>query len=171
MRDYRERLYVPVAWWLLAIPTILILGGTLYAGLPWPWPIIIFAAFTVGCAAPLIALGRATIEVGDGLLRAGKDVLLLAAVSEVVALDEKQSMRLRGPRADPAALLYSRPYLKESVYLALSDGCAAGPGSAWGQRSPLLAGGHQAPRRAGRGHRTPPGSRGARASGMMARRG
>ena len=43
MRDYRERLYVPLVWWLLAIPTILILGGTLYAGLPWPWPIIIFA--------------------------------------------------------------------------------------------------------------------------------
>jgi len=121
MHDYRERLYVPLAWWLLAIPTVLILGGTLYAGLPWPWPIIIFAALTVGCAAPLISLGRATIEVSDGMLRAGKAVLPLAAVSEVVALDEKQSMRLRGPRADPAAVLYSRPYLKESVYLALDD--------------------------------------------------
>ena len=59
MRDYRERLYVPLVWWLLAIPTILILGGTLYAGLPWPWPVIIFAGLTVICAAPLIGLGQA----------------------------------------------------------------------------------------------------------------
>ena len=127
MRDYRERLYVPLAWWLLAIPTILIFGGTLYAGLPWPWPVIIFAGFTVGCAVPLIALGQATIEVDDGLLRAGKAVLPLAAVSEVVVLDEKQSTRLRGPRADPAAVLYSRPYLKESVYLALGDDAQHAP--------------------------------------------
>jgi Protein of unknown function (DUF3093) len=128
MRDYRERLYVPVAYWLLAIPSILILGGTLYAGLPWPWPIISFAVITVICIAPLINFGRATVEVGDGMLRAGKFVLPLAAVSEVVVLDEKQSMRLRGPRADPAAVLYSRPYLKESVYLAVADGAQQSTG-------------------------------------------
>jgi hypothetical protein len=121
MHDYRERLYVPLAYWLLAIPSILILGGTLYAGLPWPWPIISFAIITAICVVPLIALGRGTVEVGDGTLRAGKNVLPLAAVSEVVVLDEKQSTRLRGPRADPAGVLYSRPYLKESVYLALAE--------------------------------------------------
>ena len=47
-------------------------------------------------------------------------MLALSAVGEVVALDEKQSTRLRGPQADPAARLYLRPYLKESVYVALS---------------------------------------------------
>ena len=41
MRDYRERLHVPLAWWLLALPIVLILGVTLYAGLAGPWPIII----------------------------------------------------------------------------------------------------------------------------------
>ncbi len=46
----------------------------------------------------------------------------LAAVNNVVALDERQTARLRGPGADPAAYLYSRPYLKRSVYLALEDG-------------------------------------------------
>ena len=51
MRDYRERLYVPLAWWLLAVPIVLILGGTLYAGLPWPWPIVIIGGLGAGCAA------------------------------------------------------------------------------------------------------------------------
>jgi hypothetical protein len=125
MRDYRERLYVPVAWWLLAVPIVLILGGTLYAGLPWPWPIVIIAGLAVGCAALLIAFGRGSVEVGDGVLRAGGAVLPLPAISEVVALDQRQTARLRGPRADPAARFYSRPYLKESVYLAVEPAASA----------------------------------------------
>jgi len=127
MRDYRERLHVPLAWWLLAVPIVLILGGTLYAGLPWPWPIVIIGGLGAGCAALLIALGRATVEVDDAALRTGGAVLPLTAISEVVALDERQSARLRGPRADPAARFYSRPYLKESVYVAV-DPAAQGDG-------------------------------------------
>ena len=139
MRDYRERLHVPLAWWVLAVPIVLILGGTLYAGLPWPWPIVIFGGLAAGCLALLISLGRATVEVDDGALRAGSAVLPLAAVSEVVALDEKQSTRLRGPRADPSAHFYSRPYLKESVYLAVDpavSGDAGGPYWLIGSRHP-----------------------------------
>ena len=120
MHDYRERLRVPLAWWLLAVPTVLILGATLFAGLAEPWPVIIMTGLAAGCAAFLITLGLATVEIRDGALRAGKAVLPLTAVSEVVSLDEKQTTRLRGPRADPAAHLYSRPYLKESVYLAVA---------------------------------------------------
>ena len=70
-------------------------------------------------------MGLATIEVRDGTLRAGKDALPLTTVSEVVVLDQNQTMRLRGPRADPAAHLYSRPFLKESVYLAVAPSEAA----------------------------------------------
>ncbi len=119
MHDYRERLHVPLAWWLLAVPTVLILGATLYAGLAEPWPIVIMAVLAAGCATMLITMGLATVEIGDGGLRAGTAVLPLTAISEVVTLDEKQTVRLRGPRADPAACLYSRPYLKESVYVAV----------------------------------------------------
>ena len=125
MRDYRERLYVPLAWWLLAVPIVLLLGGTLYAGLPWPWPIVIIGGLAAGCTALLIAFGWGTLEVGDGALRAGAAVLPLAAINEVVALDERQTARLRGPRADPAAHFYSRPYLKESVYVAVDPATSA----------------------------------------------
>ena len=120
MSDYRERLRVPLAWWLLAVPTVLILGATLYAGLAEPWPVIIMAGLTAVSVAFLIAMGLATIEVRDGSLRAGKAALPLTTVTEVVTLDENQTTRLRGPRADPAARLYSRPFLKESVYLGVA---------------------------------------------------
>jgi Protein of unknown function (DUF3093) len=122
MRDYRERLHVPLAWWLLALPIVVLLGGTLYAGLSWPWPIIIIGGLAAGCAAILVSLGWATVEVAGGTLRAGNAVLPLTAISKIIALDEKQTTRLRGPLADPSARLYSRPYLKESVYLAIDAG-------------------------------------------------
>jgi hypothetical protein len=127
MREYRERLHAPLAWWLLAVPCVLIIGGTLYAGLPWPWPILIIGGLAAGCAAILYSLGRGSVEVGDGAVRAGGHALPLAAISEVVPLDEQQTTRLRGARADPAARLYSRPYLKQSVYLAV-DPAAIGVG-------------------------------------------
>lgn len=131
MPDYRERLRVPLAWWLLAVPTVLILGATLFAGLAEPWPVLIMTGFAAGCAAFLIALGLATVEISDGALHAGRTELPLTSVGEVVSLDEKQTRLLRGPRADPAAHLYSRPYLKESVYLAVDATAlsrqAAGP--------------------------------------------
>ncbi len=137
MRDYRERLHVPLAWWLLAVPTVLIFGATIYAGLAEPWPVIIMAGLAAGCAALLIAMGLATVEIGDGTLRAGSAVLPLTAITEVVSLDEKQSARLRGPRADPAAYLYSRPYLKESVFVAV-DAAAGSAAPYWliGTRHP-----------------------------------
>ena len=136
MPDYRERLYVPFAWWLLAVPTVLILGATIYAGLSWPWPVVIVGGLAAGCAALLIALGRGSVEVGDGALRAGGAVLPLTAITEVVALGERQSTRLRGPRADPAAHLYSRPSLKASVYVAVDPAASAAPYWLIGTRHP-----------------------------------
>jgi len=101
------------------VPTVLILGATLYAGLPDPWPIIIMVGLAAGCAAILISWSLARVEIGGETLRAGSAVLPLTAISEVITLDEKQTTQMRGPRADPAARLYSRPYLKASVYLAV----------------------------------------------------
>ena len=119
MRDYRERLYVPVAWWLLGLPSALIIAVTVYAGLRGAWPFIIVGGLLGGCAAILITLGRGCVEVSADAVRAGGAALPLAAVREVVTLDEPQTIALRGPRADPAAYLYSRPFLRESVYLAV----------------------------------------------------
>jgi hypothetical protein len=136
MDDYRERLRVPLAWWLLAMPSALILGATLYAGLTGPWPVIILVILVAGCAVLLITMGLGTVAIRDGTLRTGDDVLPLTAVSEVICLDEKQTTRLRGPRADPAARLYSRPYLKESVYLAVEPSSASAPYWLIGTRRP-----------------------------------
>jgi hypothetical protein len=120
-RSYHERLLVPVSWWLLAVPVIAILGGEVYAGFGGWIPPVIYAVFIVVVAGFLLAWGATTIEVADGTLRAGQAELPLDKTSDVVPLDEKQAALLRGPKADPAAHLMLRPYLKRAVYIKLAD--------------------------------------------------
>lgn len=121
MRSYREHLRVPVSWWLLAIPSIVILGAEVWAGFGGFIPPLIYAVFTAVVAGFLLSWGATSIEVADGALRAGDATLPLSQAGEVVALDEKQAALLRGPRGDPAAHLMLRPYLKRAVYIGLAD--------------------------------------------------
>jgi Protein of unknown function (DUF3093) len=121
VRSYHERLLVPVSWWLLAVPVIAILGGEVYAGFGGWVPPVIYAVFVAVVAGFLLAWGATTIEVADGTLRAGQAELPLDRAAEVVPLDEKQAALLRGPKADPAAHLMLRPYLKRAVYIRLAD--------------------------------------------------
>ncbi len=121
MRSYREHLRVPVSYWLLAVPSIVILGAELYAGFGGFIPPLIYAVFTAVVAGFLLSWGGTSIEVANGTLRAGHATLPLRQVGDVVPLDEKQAALLRGPRADPAAHLMLRPYLKRAVYIALAD--------------------------------------------------
>jgi hypothetical protein len=121
MRSYREHLRVPVSWWLLAIPSIVILGAEVWAGFGGFIPPLIYAVFTAVVAGFLLSWGATSIEVANGVLRAGNASLPLGQAGDVVPLDEKQAAQLRGPRGDPAAHLMLRPYLKRAVYIALAD--------------------------------------------------
>lgn len=121
VRSYHERLLVPVSWWLLAVPVIAILGGEVYAGLGGFVPALIYAVFVAVVAGFLLTWGTTAIEVTDGTLRAGGADLPLDQARDAVPLDEKQAALLRGPRADPAAHLLLRPYLKRAVYIRLAD--------------------------------------------------
>jgi hypothetical protein len=127
MASYRERLLVPVSYWLLAVPVVVLLGAEAYflaGGIIPP----LFMAFLATVAATfLINWSSATIEVTGPVLRAGRATLALHEASEVVALDERQSALLRGPRADPAAQILLRPYLRRAVYIGLADQGAGVP--------------------------------------------
>jgi Protein of unknown function (DUF3093) len=120
-RSYFERLLVPVSWWLLAVPCIAILGGEVYAGFGGLVPALIYTVFILVVGGFLISWGATSIQVAEGRLRVGGAVLPLSQAGEAVALDDKQAALLRGPRADPAARLLLRPYLKRAVYIKLAD--------------------------------------------------
>jgi hypothetical protein len=121
MGSYRERLLAPVSYWLLAVPVAVTLGAEAYFFVDGFIPPLIIVALYAIIAVFLVNWSSATIEVTGAVLRAGRDTLALGDADEVIALDEKQAMALRGPRADPAAHLLLRPYLKRAVYIALAN--------------------------------------------------
>ena len=126
MGAYRERLLVPTAYWLLALPAVVPLGAEAWFIVGGFVPPLVIGLLLVIAAVFLVHWSRATIEVDGGVLRAGGDALALSEAGEVVALDERQSAALRGPRADPTAHILLRPYLKRAVYVGLANPAAGG---------------------------------------------
>jgi hypothetical protein len=127
MHFYHERLSAPPLWWVVGMFSMLTFGAIVWTGFDPAITAAVFAALIFITAAFLLNWGRATIEVADGELRVGPDVLPLAAVGEVRALDEAQARALRGPRADPLAYTLIRPYLRYAVYVEVRGVGAAHP--------------------------------------------
>jgi len=121
MGSYRERLLVPVSYWLLAVPVVVTLGAEAYFFVDGFIPPLVIALLAAVVATFLVHWSAATIEVTGGVLRAGKDTLALTEAGQVLPLDERQSAQLRGPKGDPAAHLLLRPYLKRAVYIGIAD--------------------------------------------------
>jgi hypothetical protein len=127
MRSYRERLRVPLLWWALAVVNILIIGSGIWAGLGGYWPATTYIVLALLVGAFLVNWDRAVVEVADGALRTGQDRLPLDQVGDVVALSEEEAAVVRGPRADPAAHILLRPYLKRAVYVTVADPASTVP--------------------------------------------
>src|ERR1700735_3643068 len=85
MGSYRERLLVPVSYWLLAIPVVVLLGSEawFFVGGVFPPLFILFLAAVV--AVFLVHWSGATIEVAGGVLRADGKTLPLSEADEVIA--------------------------------------------------------------------------------------
>jgi hypothetical protein len=121
MGSYRERLLVPVSYWLLAVPVVVTLGAEAYFFVDGFIPPLVIGLLMAIVAVFLVHWSTATIEVTGTVLRAAGDTLALTDADRVLALDERQSAQLRGPKGDPAAHLLLRPYLKRAVYVGLAD--------------------------------------------------
>jgi Protein of unknown function (DUF3093) len=127
MGSYRERLLVPVSYWLLAVPVAVLLGAEGYFFVDGLFPPLLMLFLFIIAGTFLVNWSSATIEVVGPVLRASRATLAVSAISEAVALDERQSTLLRGSRADPAAHILLRPYLKRAVYIGLADPDAGVP--------------------------------------------
>ena len=136
MRVYHERLWVPVSWWLLGLAVIVILGAELAAGFGWPVAAAIYAVLVAGWVAMLLSWGRPRVEVAGEELIAGGARLALAGAGQVSVLNRAQTRAITGPRADPAGFALIRPYLREAVYVEVTDPAAGTPYWVVGTRRP-----------------------------------
>ena len=119
MRSYTEQLRAPASWWFLGMFSAVTFASTAWAGFNVLVAVASYLLICGGTAAALLIWGSARVEVSGGELRAGRTTLPLAFAGQVAALDEAQAGALRGPRADPAAFMLIRPYLKLAVYIEI----------------------------------------------------
>ena len=119
--SYRETLWVPASWWLVAAGAVVTIwvttdaaGGT---GLAAPVTLVTGLAMLAG----LWAYGRARLEVTRAGLRAGPARLPLWAVGAVTPLDAAATRAVAGPQADPRAFLELRSYARTSVRVDVDD--------------------------------------------------
>jgi hypothetical protein len=126
MRVYHERLWVPVSWWLVGLAVIVILGAEIAAGFGGPAVAAIYAVLVAGWAALLLSWGRPRVKVAGRELTVGRARLPLAAAGEVSALNRAQTRAIAGPQADPAAFTLIRPYLREAVYIEVTEPATGG---------------------------------------------
>ena len=119
--SYRERLFVPLRWWVQA---------TMLLASLWLAFIVAMPAAAAWAATGLLVLitfggfawlGSARVEVRDGVLYAGPAHISLDLLGPAEPLDAEETRRVHGVEADARAFLFTRPYLKRAVKVAVLD--------------------------------------------------
>jgi len=119
--SYRERLTVPLRWWVQATMLLASLWLAFIVAVPAAiaWSVTgLLVLLTFGGFA---WLGSARTEVRDGVLYAGPAHISLGLLGDAAALDAEETRRVHGVDADARAFLFTRPYLKRAVKVTVLD--------------------------------------------------
>jgi DUF3093 family protein len=117
---FRERLHVPLVWWLLAggLALSMLLAFGFSAGPVWG---IVTAAAGLAVAVAIFRQSAVRIEVDDAMIRVGRAQIEHRYIADAQALDAEQTRRRAGVAADARAHLVLRPYVGTSVEITLDD--------------------------------------------------
>lgn len=133
---YRERLTVPLRWWVQGTMLVASLWLALVVALPGGVAWVVSGLCLLLLTGALGSYGAAQIVVADGELRVGRAHIDGRFLGGARALDPEESRRVAGRDADARAFLLLRPYLKQAVLVTLTD--SADPTPYWlvGSRHP-----------------------------------
>lgn len=119
--EHRERLTVPVWWWLVAgvfVVSVLVAAGFALG----PWPGLVMALVSLALVvAVLVPYGGCEVRVDRDALTVGRSRIEWRWVAGVRALDADATVRRLRTEADARAHLVIRSYAPESVEVTLAD--------------------------------------------------
>jgi Protein of unknown function (DUF3093) len=117
---FRERLSVPVLWWVLAVGTALslLLAIGFYLGPAWG---IGAAVAAMAVATGLFLRAAISIVVDSRAIRVGRAEIDHPYIAGCRALDGEATQRRAGVEADARAHLVLRPYVASAVEITLDD--------------------------------------------------
>ena len=117
---FRERLTVPIMWWLLAglfsLSVLIAIGA--YLGATWAVGTS-FATFFV--AAAIFGSASIMIRVDENEIHVGRATIERAYIAACQALSPEETRRRTGVEADARAHMVLRPYIKTAVEITLED--------------------------------------------------
>ena len=117
---FRERLTVPIMWWLLAglfsLSVLIAIGAYLDA----TWAVgTSIATFSV--AAAIFGSASILISVDEKEIHVGRATIERAYIAACRALSAEDTRRRTGVEADARAHMVLRPYIKTAVEITLED--------------------------------------------------
>lgn len=126
---YRERLGVPLRWWVQGTMLVASMWLALVVAVPELVAWGVTAGLMALLAGLLLSYGSSHIVVADGVLHVGRARITAEHLGSAVALDAEQTHRKAGVEADARAFLVLRPYLKRAVVIEITD--PADPAPYW----------------------------------------
>lgn len=121
MQQYRERLSVPVSWWIIATAAVI----TLYVITAVPAGvgagIAVAGIAAVLLTALFIRYGGAVVAVDSEKLRAGRAAIEREYLGKAEPLSGDDARNAFGRDCDPAAYLVLRSYLPGAVRVEITD--------------------------------------------------
>jgi hypothetical protein len=126
---YRERLGVPLRWWVQGTMLVASLWLACIVAVPDAVAWVVTAVAMALLAAGLGSYGSARLEVDEAGFRAGRARIGSEHLGAAEALDAERTRRVSGPEADARAFLLLRPYLKRAVRVEITD--PADPAPYW----------------------------------------
>jgi hypothetical protein len=118
---YRERLHVPLRWWVQATMFLATIWLAFTVAMPGWLAWAASGALLALVYGTFLWLGSVEVAVRGGVLHAGRAHIPLARLGAAVALDKDATRRVHGVEADARAFLVTRPYISRSVRVTLDD--------------------------------------------------
>jgi Protein of unknown function (DUF3093) len=117
---FRERLTVPIRWWVLAglFSLSVLIAVAAYLGPTWG---VGSAIATMLVAAAIFGSASIVISVDEKEIHVGRATIEHAYIGECRALNAEETRRRTGIGADARAHLVLRPYIKTVVEITLDD--------------------------------------------------
>jgi len=112
---YVERLAVRARWWVVVIAVALFGSAELFAGFDGRVIAIVVAAVLFPTVVLLAMASRMVLTVDSEGIHAGSATMAFDDMESVEALDPARTRLILGPEADPAARLFVRGFIRESV--------------------------------------------------------
>lgn len=118
---YKERLHVPLRWWVQAVMLCVALWYAFVVALgPYvAWGLT--GAIAAGILAFFATYGATVVTVEDGVLRAGRAQIEVALLHDPEPLDKEATRLVLGRDADARAFLHVRPWIGRSVRVRVDD--------------------------------------------------